>query len=266
MSDPVLYDLQDHILVLTMNRPETRNAIGSIEELDFFVDLCRKASADKSVRAVILTGAGKAFAAGGNIKQMRDGGGIFGGVPSEQREIYRRTVQHLARAIWSIDVPTIAAVNGPAVGQGCDLACLCDIRIAAASARFSVPFVKLGLIPGDGGSWLMPRVVGRSRAAELIFTGDMIDAETAAQWGLVSRVVADADLLAEARALAGRIAENPPVQIRMAKQLLRAAEHGTFDTLMEMSAAMQAVAHSTADHMEALDAFFEKRPGRFEGR
>jgi enoyl-CoA hydratase/carnithine racemase len=265
MSDAVLWSQDGHVVTLTMNRPEQRNAIGDLDELDHFVGLLQKASADRSVRAVILTGAGSAFAAGGNVKAMRERTGMFGGNGAHIRENYRRTVQTLARALWNVEVPTIAAINGPAVGQGCDLACLCDIRIAGRSARLSVPFLKLGLIPGDGGAWLMPRVAGRSRAAELFYTGDMIDADTAAQWGIVSRVVADESLMDAAATLARKIASNPPDVLRMTKRLLRASEGATFDTLQEMSAAMQSICHQTDDHREAIDAFFEKRDGIYTG-
>jgi enoyl-CoA hydratase/carnithine racemase len=266
MSDAVLYAQDGHVVTLTMNRPDVRNAIGGIDEIDHFVSLLNKASADRSVRAVILTGAGSAFAAGGNVKAMREKTGMFGGGAAAIRENYRRTVQHLAKALWSVEVPTIAAVNGAAVGQGCDLACLCDMRLAGRSAKFSVPFLKLGIIPGDGGAWLFPRVVGRSRAAEMFYTGDMIDAETAAQWGLASRVVEDAALMDEAMALAQRIASNPPDVLRMTKRLLRDSEGASFETIMDLSSAMQSLCHQTEDHVEAIDAFFEKRPGDYKGR
>jgi enoyl-CoA hydratase/carnithine racemase len=266
MSDAVLYAQDGHVVTLTMNRPDVRNAIGDLDDLDHFVALLNKASADRSVRAVILTGAGSAFAAGGNVKAMREKSGMFGGGAAAVRENYRRTVQHLAKALWNVEVPTIAAVNGPAVGQGCDLACLCDIRIAARSAKFSVPFLKLGLVPGDGGAWLFPRVVGRSRAAEMFYTGDMIDAETAAEWGLASRVVEDATLMDEAMKTARKIAGNPPDVLRMTKRLLRDSEGASFETIMDLSSAMQSICHQTEDHGEAIEAFFEKRQGEYKGK
>lgn len=265
-DDPVLWDQEGHVVRLVMNRPQTRNALGSIEELDHFVALCRRANEDRSVRAVILTGAGSAFAAGGNVKDMRDKVGILAGPPKVQRDSYRRTVQTLAQALRNIEVPTIAAVNGPAIGQGCGLACLCDIRIAGEAARFAVSFLKLGLVPGDGGAWVLPRLVGPARAAEMFFTGDMIDAATAKEWGLVSRVVPDENLSAEVRELAARMAAQPPDVLRLTKRLLREGERAPYETLLEMSAAFQALAHHTRDHDEALSAFFEKRPGTYEGR
>ncbi|RJF87164.1 enoyl-CoA hydratase [Oleomonas cavernae] len=265
-TDPVLWEQDGHVVRLVMNRPETRNALGSLEELDHFVSLCQRANDDRSVRAVILTGKGSAFAAGGNVKDMRDKVGILAGIPKVQRDSYRRTVQRLAQAIRNIEVPTIAAVNGPAIGQGCGLACLCDIRIAGEAAKFAVSFLKLGLVPGDGGAWILPRLIGSARAAELFFTGDLIDAATARDWGLVSRVVPDAELAAEASAFAGRIAAQPPDVLRLTKRLLREGERAPYESVLEMSAAFQALAHHTDDHDEAIAAFFEKRPGRFEGR
>lgn len=265
MSDPVLWQQEGAVLRLVMNRPETRNALGSVEELDHFVGLLRRAQADRDVRAVILTGAGDAFAAGGNVKAMRDKTGLFGGSPREMRDTYRRTVQTLAQALRGLEVPVIAAVNGPAIGQGCGLACLADIRIAATSAKFAVSFLKLGLVPGDGGAWVLPRLIGPARAAQMFYTGEMIDAATALDWGLVSRVTADDALDDAAGEMARAIAAQPPDVLRLTKRLLREGERAPYETVLELSAAFQAMAQHTEDHAEAIDAFFEKRPGNFAG-
>jgi len=164
-----------------------------------------------------------------------------------------------------LEVPVIAAVNGPAIGAGCDLACMCDIRIAAESARFAESFVKLGIVPGDGGAWLLPRAVGYSKACEMAFTGDTLGAAEALACGLVSKVVPDAELMKEARALAERIAANPPHAVRMTKRLMREGRNVQLATLLELSAAMQSLAHATADHKEAVAAFLEKRKPEFKG-
>ena len=164
-----------------------------------------------------------------------------------------------------LPVPVIAAVNGPAAGAGCDLACMCDLRIAGESARFAESFVKLGLIAGDGGSWLLPRVVGWSKASEMALTGDLIDAHEALACGLVSKVVPDAELLGAARALARRIAANPGYAVRMTKRLLWESRRADLATVLELAAAMQAAAHTTGDHAEAVDAFLDKRPPAFKG-
>jgi enoyl-CoA hydratase/carnithine racemase len=171
----------------------------------------------------------------------------------------------MVRALLSIEVPLIAAINGAAIGLGNDVACLADIRIAADTAVFGATFLKIGLVPGDGGAWILPRVIGQSRAAELLFTADTIDAQTALQWGLVSKLVSSEKLMDEVRALAARICRQPPDMLRMTKKLMREAQSASFETIMEMSGAMQALAHTTADHREALDAFFEKRPPQFKG-
>jgi enoyl-CoA hydratase/carnithine racemase len=147
-------------------------------------------------------------------------------------------------------VPTIAAVNGPAIGAGLDLACMCDIRVASTAATFAESFVTLGIIPGDGGAWLLQRVVGYAKAAELTFTGEVIRAEEALAIGLVSRVVQPEDLLATARDLAVRIARNPPHALRMAKRLMREAQTARFDSILELSAAFQAIAHHSTDNRE----------------
>ena len=159
----------------------------------------------------------------------------------------------------------IAAINGPAIGLGNDVACLADMRIAADSAVFGATFLKVGLVPGDGGAWILPRTIGMARAAELFFTGDTIDAATALSWGLVSKVVPADQLLDEARALAGRICRQPPDVLRMTKKLMREGQGASFDAIMDMSAAMQALAHMTKDHQEAVAAFFEKRTPEFKG-
>lgn len=142
---------------------------------------------------------------------------------------------------------------------------MCDVRIASTHAKFAESFVKLGIIPGDGGAWLLPRLIGLSRASEMSLTGDVIDAELALSWGLVSRVVPPEELLPSAMALASRIAANPPHAVRLTKRLLREAMHTRLDTLLEMSAAFQAMSHQTHDHREAVAAFLEKRAPVFEG-
>ncbi len=265
MTEALLYEQDGGVVTLTINRPEERNALSDDVIFDAFLSAADRINKDNSVRCVILTGAGKAFSAGGNVKHMRDKEGLFAGSPTELRQGYRHGIQKIPLAFYDLEVPTIAAVNGPAVGAGCDLACMCDIRIAGKSAKFAESFVKLGIIPGDGGAWFLPRVIGRSRAAELTFTGDMIDAATALDWGLVSRVVEDAELMTAAKDLANRIAANPPHALRMSKKLLREGEHMRLDSLLEMSAAFQAASHHTKDHAEAINAFFEKRPGNFKG-
>jgi enoyl-CoA hydratase/carnithine racemase len=257
---------QGHVLVLTLDDPPTRNALHGDDLFQAFEEIARHANDDLEVRAIVLTGAGLAFSSGGNVRDMRDRTGMFGGAPQEIAEQYRKGIQRIPRALLSLDVPTIAAVNGPAIGAGCDLACMCDLRIASERAVFAESFVKVGIVPGDGGSWLLPRIVGYARAAEMAFTGEMIDASEALSLGLVSRVVPSTQLMAAAMELAGRIARNPPHVLRWTKRLLKESQHERLDTILTMAASFQALAHQTQDHAEAVAAMLEKRAPEFHGR
>jgi enoyl-CoA hydratase/carnithine racemase len=266
MTEHLRYEQEGGIVTLTLNRPEIRNAISDGETIGAILAALDRLNADMAVRAAILTGAGSAFSTGGNIKKMTEGQGLGDKLPAQTRRNYKLGIQRLPLAFEALEVPVIAAVNGPAMGAGCDLACMCDIRIAGDSARFAVNFVKLGLVPGDGGAWLLPRVVGASKAAEMIFTGDTIDAKEALACGLVSQILPDAELMAGARALAQRIAANPPYAVRMSKRLLRESRNTSLATLLELSAAMQALGHATGDHEEAVAAFIAKRKPDFSGK
>lgn len=260
MTEPfVRYEQDGAVVTLTLNRPDERNALSTQAQWDEVVAACDRIRADDGVRAVILTGAGSAFSAGGNVKDMRDKRGIASGSPYQISQGYLGGIQRIPLALHGLDVPTIAAVNGAAVGAGCDLACMCDIRIASEKARFAESFVKLGIIPGDGGAWLLQRAIGYQRAAEMSFTGEMIDAQTALSYGLVSRVVAPDALMDTARDLAARIAANPGPALRMAKRLLRQAQTSRLDETLQMSAALQALAHHTPEHDQAIADFFAQR-------
>lgn len=250
------------IVTLTMDDPATRNALNGGEIVDEFIRALDDANRDATVRAIILTAAGTVFCSGGNLKDMQRYAGDE--VTADFiRDEYRRGIQRLPLAFHALDVPLIAAVNGPAIGVGLDLACMCDIRIASEKATFAESFVKVGLVPGDGGAWLLPRVVGMSRACEMAFTGEPIDAAQALACGLVSRVVSPQALRDEALALAQRIAANPGGVLRMTKRLLRQGERADLEAVLEMSAGCQAIAHKSADHKEAVQAFIEKRKPRF---
>jgi enoyl-CoA hydratase/carnithine racemase len=250
------------ILTLTMSQPETRNALTDNTAVDEFVEACDAIRRDASVKVVILTAEGPVFSSGGNVKGMRRF--IDEDLsPDAIREEYRNGIQRLPRALYQLDVPVICAVNGPAIGAGLDLTCMCDIRIASEQASFAESFVRVGIVPGDGGAWLLPRIVGMARASEMAFTGESISAQEALGCGLVSRVVPAERLMDEARGLASKIAANPGGAMRMTKRLLREGQHSSLDSLLELSAACQAIAHKTTDHREAVTAFFEKRAPRF---
>lgn len=262
----LLVDRADHVETWTLNLPDSRNPISDSAMVEALCDRVDAVNSDPDVRAVVLTGAGTAFSAGGNVKDMVERNGMFGGSPYELRDGYRRGIQRIPRALYHCEVPVIAAVNGPAVGAGCDLAVMCDLRVASTRAFFAESFVQLGIIPGDGGAWLLTKAIGPARAAEMALTGDRVTAEQALEWGLVNQVAEPDDLLDAARALAGRVAKNPPHSVRMAKKLLRESQHQSLESLLELSAAMQALAHHTEDHREALAAFGEKRAGDYTGR
>ncbi|WP_425327775.1 crotonase/enoyl-CoA hydratase family protein [Pseudomonas nitroreducens] len=262
MSELLQYQQDGHVVTLTLNDPERRNPLTGNGMVEALLDALDRIHRDSSVRAVILTGAGTAFSSGGNVRDMER----YAKMPNMAlRQEYRLGIQKVPLALFNLEVPVIAAINGHAIGAGLDLACMCDIRIAAEQAKFAESFVKLGIIPGDGGAWLLPRIVGLSRASELTLTGQTIDARQALDWNLVSRVVPAAELLPCAREIAEAIAANPPHAVRLAKRLMREALHTRLDTLLEMSAAYQVLAHQSADHQEAVAAFIEKRTPVFTG-
>jgi enoyl-CoA hydratase/carnithine racemase len=257
---------QGHIGLLTLDRGDALNALGRPGDGDEVRAACDAVNADPGIRCVILTGAGKAFSAGGDIKLMKERAGPFAGGGTAIREGYRRNIHRIVHALTGLEIPSIAAINGPAIGLGCDIACMTDIRIASERATFGATFLKLGLVPGDGGAWLLPRVIGMSRACELLYSGKVIDATTAERWGLVSCVVSHSILLEEAFALAESIAAQPPHALRLTKSLLRHGQWATYDTIMEMSATSQAISHLTDDHVEGVNAILERRAPLFHGR
>ena len=263
MSNFLLYSQESHIVTLTMNQPERRNPLTGNSAVAEFLTAIDRIHDDPSVRCVILTGNGPSFSAGGDVQEM-----LRQSTPEVTqiniRQDYRRGIQRLTLGLFNLEVPVIAAVNGHAIGAGLDLACMCDIRIASEKAKFAESFVKLGIIPGDGGAWLLPRIIGMSRAAELSFTGEMIDAQLALEWNLVSRVVAPDQLLTAANELALKIATNPPHGVRLTKRLMREAIHSRLESVLELSAVFQAISHKTAHHKEAVDAFIQKREPNFK--
>ena len=262
MSDFLIYEQDGPLVTLTMNQPEKRNPLSGNSAIPEFLTAIDRIHDDRGVRCVILTGNGPSFSAGGDIRDMKR---MAGPEMSEMdiRHQYRRGIQQLTLRLFNLEVPVIAAVNGHAIGAGLDLACMCDIRIASEKAKFAASFIKVGIIPGDGGAWLLPRIVGMSRAAELAFTGDTVDAQQALALNLVSRVVPHDELTNSARELAVRITQHPSHGVRLTKRLMREAIHARLDALLELSASFQAMCHKTPDHMEAVDAFLEKRAPRF---
>ena len=258
----ILLEKAEGIATITLNRPEHLNAFSPrlLTELRAAIEEIRT---EDAVRVAIITGAGRAFCAGGDLKTMGERHRERTAVETS-REL-RDTVQRIPVALRGLGKPAIAAVNGPATGAGCDLALMCDIRIAATNARFAESYVKVGLIPGAGGAYLLPRAVGLSKACELLFTGDMIDAAEAERIGLISKVVPPDELLPAARALAAKIAANPPLSVRYIKNAIYAGQQLTLDELLEHVSLAFGPLSKTDDHQEAVRAFLEKRSPSFKG-
>jgi enoyl-CoA hydratase/carnithine racemase len=260
---PLRYEVSDHIATITLDRPEVMNALdralyAALE------DAFRRAHRDAEVRCVILTGEGRAFCSGDDVKRIMLGE-ERSAVTAELREVRPRPTP-AAVAVLECDKPVIAAVNGPAVGWGMDLTLFCDIRIASERAKFGELFIKRGLVSDLGGLWRLPQVVGPSKAAELLFTGDVIEAHEAERIGLVSRVVPHADLMDAARALARKIAANPPIAMRYMKEGLRRATYGDVRELGAYVGTSLAYLFTTDDHREGASSFIERREPVFRGR
>ncbi|MED5359292.1 MAG: enoyl-CoA hydratase-related protein, partial [Pseudomonadota bacterium] len=227
---------------------------------------CARINQDYDVRCVILTGAGRAFSAGGNVKAMQERN-RKGQPPSVViRDWYKNGIQRIPTAFYNLEVPTIAAVNGAATGAGCDLTCMADIRIASTYARFAETFVKIGISPGDGGAYFLPRVISNSNAAEMVFTGELINADKALEIGLVSKVVEPKDLMKEAKALAERIVDNPPHALRLSKKLLRESSNSNMDQLLELSAVYNAMLQHTEDHRDRVDDLVSRISSRAKAK
>jgi len=259
-------ELDGGIGTLTLRRDDVRNALTGTGLVDDIVRTAEWANGCPDIAVLVLTGEGRAFCSGGNLKEMRQRQGIFGGTPLDIQDSYRRGIQRIPLALQRIEIPVIAAVNGPAIGAGFDLACMCDLRIGSTEASFAESFLNLGIIPGDGGAWFLQRLVGYQRAAELALTGRRIDAGEALAIGLLLEVVEPSALLPRAMELAARIASQPPRALRLTKRLLGAARRMELPEFLDLCASFQGMAHHTDDHEEAVTALLEKRPGRYAGR
>lgn len=265
-ENKILIEKRDRVAIVTLNEPEARNPLtpGIVSEL---CDFLAGANDDEDLSCIVLTGAGKGFCSGGNIKDMRDGNDpMYRGTAYDMTDGYRKGVQAIPKLFHRLDVPAIAAVNGAAIGAGCDLACMCDIRIASEHAKFAESFMRVGIVSGDGGAWLLPRVVGLPRALEMALTCNMLDAQEALTWGLVNHVVPAKDLMTKALEMAQGIASFPPRSIRLNKRLIKQSMDMTLDGSLELSAAYQAIAQNTADQKEAVLALIEKRKPNFVGK
>ena len=258
MTDTVLHELNDGVLTITLSRPEALNAF-NVEMKDELLAALKEVARDKAARVVILTGAGRAFSAGQDLKERQQPG--VNDLGSELRTRYNPIILAMRR----LEKPIIGAINGVAAGAGISVALACDIRIASESASFMEVFGRVGLVPDTGSSWLLPRLVGYARAAEMIFTTDPVDAATAQRIGLVNRVVPADRLMEEANALAGRLAKSAPMALALAKRGLNRALETDLEQALEFEADLQSTAGRSQDYTEGVAAFVEKRPPKFTG-
>jgi enoyl-CoA hydratase/carnithine racemase len=267
--EQILYETSDGVATITLNRPERMNAFTDVM-LREWAQALEAARLDADVRVVVITGAGRGFCAGADLKGAMSGAGQQreAGPPTaaSRRNWLRDGVHYVPRAVQLLDKPYIAAVNGAAVGAGMDMASMADIRIASESAKFGMSYVKVGLVPGDGGCFLLPRIVGLQKALELIWTGDIIDAAEAARIGYVTKVVAGDALMDESMALARRLAEGPAVAMQLAKRLVYRGLESTWHEAFEQANTAMAIAQTTEDAREGPRAFAESRPPKFTGR
>ncbi|GGL41837.1 enoyl-CoA hydratase/isomerase family protein [Nocardia jinanensis] len=260
MSD-LLYDVVDRVATITLNRPERKNAF-TLDMVDAWTDALRAAARDPAVRAVVVTGAGDAFCSGVDLSALA----AVEDTPIGRKHMLMDRIHQVAIAMADLDKPVIAAMRGVAVGAGLDMALLCDMRVAGRSIRLSEGYIKVGLVPGDGGGWLLPRLVGPAKAMELLLTGDVVGADEALRLDLVNQVYEDDSVLDRALDLARRIADAPPVQVAMIKRLVRSAESVDLRTHYDMVSSHFGVVSALADYAEAQRAFRDKRPGDYQGR
>ncbi len=258
--------LEDRVAVLTFQRDDVRNALTGTALTEDIITTINWINREDRVSVLVMTGAGSAFSSGGNVKEMQSKSGTFGGSPVEVQDKYRRGIQQIPLLLHKAEIPVIAALNGPAIGAGFDLANMCDIRIASTRAKVGETFINLGITPGDGGAWFMQRLLGYQRAAELIFTGRVVDAAEALKLGIFLEVVEPDELMPRVMELAREMASKPPVTLRLTKRMMKLAQRSDLPDFLDLCACFQSFAHHTEDHLEAVDAFLEKRPPTYKGR
>jgi 2-(1,2-epoxy-1,2-dihydrophenyl)acetyl-CoA isomerase len=255
--DTITLETKDGVATLTLNRPDAYNAFNDAmgEEV---VDALGQAARDDGVRALLLTGAGKAFCSGQDLKSIEPGRSLG--------DVLEKVWNPVLRRLWDLEKPVVAAVNGIAAGAGASLALACDLRIASEKATLAVVFTKVGVVPDSGITWTLPRLVGLGKALELAYLADPVDAASAERLGLVNRVVPADNLLEEAGGLARRLAEGPTLAYALTKRAMRRAATSTFPEALEYEGLLQEIAGRSADYNEGVSAFVEKRPARFQGR
>jgi enoyl-CoA hydratase/carnithine racemase len=257
----LLYEVSDRVATITLNRPDKLNAFTG-EMIDTWASSLAKAQADEQVNVIVVTGNGRAFCAGGDVGRMGEGEPT----PLQHKNQLWDHIHRIPKTLEGVDKPVIAMVNGLTVGAGMGMSLMCDVRIAAESARFSTGYVRVGLVPGDGDTYFLPRLVGSAKALELLWTADFIEAAEALRLGIVNRVVPDAQLKEATYAFAKQIADGPQVPIRMIKRLVYQSLRLDLRTHLDLVSSHMAVVRRTEDHAEGVAAFKEKRPAKFRGR
>lgn len=262
MKEPhVLYEVKGHIAVITLNRPEAKNAF-SPEMIRLWQEYLEKAKQDDAIRAIIVTGNGDTFCSGGDIRDMAEGK-----LKSwDMKQFLWDGVHRIVLTLEDLDKPVIAAINGAAMGAGMDMAIMCDLRVCSEKAKLAESYIMMGLVPGDGGAYFLPRVAGLPKALELLLTGDVINAEEALRLGIVNKVTSHDRLMSEAMKLAEKIAARPPLAIRMTKRAVYQGLTNTLRSHLDYISSQISLLSETKDHQEAARSFLEKRKPKFEGK
>jgi 2-(1,2-epoxy-1,2-dihydrophenyl)acetyl-CoA isomerase len=261
--EDLLVEFKNHSVWITLNRAESSNAYstGMVKSL---VEVLKHADQDTSVRAIVITGAGKNFCAGGDIKAMKNKTGMFAGESNELREAYQAGIQQIPQAFSNLKTPVVAMVNGAAVGAGCDLAAMCDLRVVSENSFFAETFAQVGLVPGDGGAFFITRLIGFGKALEMFLTCKKISAGEALKIGLANQVVLPEELKSETEKLVGQLVSLPPIALQMTKKAIYHAHQNDLNSHLELMAAFQAITQRSSDHFEALDGMSEKRKVDFK--
>jgi 2-(1,2-epoxy-1,2-dihydrophenyl)acetyl-CoA isomerase len=257
-------EFKNNVLWVWLNRPEASNAYSESMVIDLPAVL-EQANRDRNVRVVVLAARGKNFCAGGDVKAMLNKTGMFAGAANELRERYMQGIQQIPHALARMNKPVISMIQGAAVGAGCDLVAMTDLRIAATDASFAETFTKVGLIPGDGGAWFLIRAVGHSKATEMFFTGKTYSADDAHKMGLVHEVILSDQLVRRTTEIAESLTEVPPIALQLTKKALQHAYETSLSIHLDTAAAFQAITQRSSDHFSAVDGLLKKTKAQYIG-
>lgn len=257
--------VDEHQLWISLNNPDQMNAITS-EMIESLVTVLKHADFDPDIRVIVLTGEGKNFCSGGDIKAMEEKSGMFAGESNELRNRYMAGIQQIPRCIEEISTPIIALVNGAAIGAGCDLAMMCDLRVGTHKTKFGETFTRMGLVPGDGGTFFLQRVVGYSKAMQMFLTAEIFEGPRALDFGLMNYLFEDSQAVSETIDLANQVAGLAPVAQSMTKKAMKVSYLHDLHTSLDLLASFQGISQRTLDHFEALSAFKNKKAPKFESK